>query len=185
MRTEARIAVTARGSPMQRPHWPWFFLVVAAALCASTAALAHDYALKNLRIINATARATPPGARTGGAYLTIENRGKGNERLVRVASPVADSAQLHLMRVEGGMMRMRDVTSVGIPADSAMTLAPGGYHVMLVGLKRPLVAGDTFPLALTFEKAGTIEVMVTVTALDASSASPAAGMNMPAPHPAH
>lgn len=156
---------------MPRTHSPLFFLVVAAALCASTAALAHDYALKNLRIVNPTARATPPGARTGGAYLTIENRGKDNERLVRVASPVADSAQLHMMRVEDGMMRMRNVSSVGIPAGSAMTLAPGGYHVMLVGLKQALVAGDTFPLALTFEKAGTIEVMVTVTALDTSPAT--------------
>jgi hypothetical protein len=169
---------------MQALHSPWFVLVFTAALGISASALAHDYALKNLRIINPTARATPPGARTGGAYLTIENRGRDNERLVRVASPVADSAQLHMMRVEGGMMRMRDVTSVGIPAGSVMTLAPGGYHVMLVGLKRPLVAGDAFPLALTFEKSGTIEVLVTITELDASTASPAAGMSMPAPHPA-
>lgn len=171
---------------MQRPYASLLTFAMAAALLAVTPAVARDYTLNGLKIIDPYARATPPGARSGGAFLTIENHGRENDQLIRVESPVAASTELHAMRMEGDVMRMRAVTSIGIPAGSKMALAPGGYHVMFIGLKKPLVAGERIPLALTFEKAGTIDVEVTVAPLDAG-APPAhgPGMGMPAPRPAH
>ena len=171
---------------MQRFCTPLFTFAVAAALLAAAPAIARDYTLKSLKIVDPYARATPPGARTGGAYLTIENHGRDNDQLVRAASPVADSTELHTMRMEGEVMRMRAVTAIGIPAGAKMALTPGGYHVMFVGLRKPLVAGERIPLALTFQKAGTIDVEVTVAPLDAGAA-PAhmPGMGMPPPQPAH
>ena len=169
---------------MQRLHVPLYAFAVAVALLASAQAAAGNYTLKSLKIVNPYARATPPGARSGGAYLTIENHGRDNDQLIRAESPVAASTELHTMRMEGEVMRMRAVTSIGIPAGATMALAPGGYHVMLVGLKKPLVAGERVPLALTFEKAGTIDVEVTVAPLDSAASPPAVGgMHMPAPHP--
>jgi len=176
---------------MQRPFTPLHALalaatLVASALVASAPAIGRDYMLRNLTIVNPYAHATPAGARSGGAYLTIENHGKDNDQLIRAASPIAASTELHTMRMEGDVMRMRAVTSIGIPAGSTMSLAPGGYHVMFIGLKKPLVAGDAVPLTLTFEKAGTIDVEVTVAPLDAAaSPPPMRGMDAPASPPAH
>jgi copper(I)-binding protein len=169
---------------MQRLCLPVHAFALAAALLFCAPAVARDYTLKSLTIVDPHARATPPGARTGGAYLTIENHGRDNDQLVRASSPIADSTELHAMRMEGNVMRMRGVTAIGVPAGSRMALTPGGYHVMFVGLRKPLVAGDHVPLALTFEKAGTVDVEVTVTPLDAAASSPRMpGMDMPAPHP--
>ena len=171
---------------MQRPFTPLCAFALAAALLGSAPAIARDYTLNSLRIVDPHAQATPPGARSGGAYLTIENHGRDNDQLIRAASPVAASTELHTMRMEGDVMRMRAVTSIGIPAGSTMSLAPGGYHVMFVGLKKPLVAGVPVPLTLTFEKAGTIEVEVAVAPLGATAAPPPMrGMDMGAPPPAH
>ena len=170
---------------MQRLCKTLYACALAAALLASAPAMARDYTLKSLTIVNPNARATPPGARSGGAYLTIENHGRDNDQLVRAASPVADSTELHTMRMEGEVMRMRAVTAIGIPAGAKMALTPGGYHVMFVGLRKPLVAGEQVPLALTFQKAGTIDVEVTVAPLDGGAArAHVPGMGMPAPQPA-
>lgn len=169
---------------MQTFRLPLHAFAFTAALLSCAPAVARDYTLKSLTIVNPHARATPPGARTAGAYLTIENRGRDNDQLVRAASPIADSTELHAMRMEGNVMRMRGVTAIGVPAGSRMALTPGGYHVMFVGLRKPLVAGDHVPLALTFEKAGTVDVEVTVTPLDAAASNPRMPrMDMPAPHP--
>jgi copper(I)-binding protein len=171
---------------MQRLCTPLYAFALAAALLASAPALARDYTLKSLTIVNPHARATPPGARSGGAFLAIENHGKDNDQLIRAVSPIAASTELHTMRMEGDVMRMRAVTSIGIPAGSTMSLAPGGYHVMFIGLKKPLVAGDVVPLTLTFEKAGTIDVEATVAPLDtAASPPPMRGMDRGASPPAH
>ncbi len=169
---------------MQRLRLPVHAFALTAALLFCAPAVARDYTLKSLTIVDPHARATPPGARTAGAYLTIENGGRDNDQLVRASSPIADSTELHAMRMEGDVMRMRGVTAIGVPAGSKMALTPGGYHVMFVGLRKPLVAGDHVPLALTFEKAGTVDVDVTVTPLDAAASSPRMpGADMPAPHP--
>ena len=139
--------------------------VIAAALAlAVTAAYGHDYVIGNLRIDHPAARPTPPGARTAGAYFTIQNTGKTGDRLIRIASPAAASVELHSMTMDGNLMKMRAISGIDIPAGGKVALASGGYHVMLVDLSHPLVIGEKLPLTLTFEKAGSVDVSVWVEA---------------------
>ncbi len=140
-----------------------------AVAAAAAPALARDYTLGNLRIEHPYALPTPPGARTGGAYFTIENVGKAGDRLIRVSSPAALTVELHSMTMDGNLMKMRAIPALDIPAGSKVTLGTGGYHVMMTGLRQPLVAGNKLPLTLTFEKAGTIEVSAQVEAFNASA----------------
>lgn len=114
-----------------------------------------------IEITDAWARATPPGLDVGAAYLVIHNRGS-DDRLVRAASPVAHEVQFHRTVVHEGMARMREQPTVAVAAGRETVFAPGGMHVMLLGLTRPLAAGAHFPLTLTFERAGTLEVEVEV-----------------------
>jgi len=141
-----------------------FLRCVVAVVLPLVAGLAagHDFVLKDLRVGNPYARATPPGARAGGAFLTVENRGGQDDRLIGVASPVAAAAELHTMTMEGTVMRMRAVRAIDVPAGAKVALQPGGLHVMLLDLKQPLAVGERIPLTLTFERAGTLEVTVNV-----------------------
>ena len=114
------------------------------------------------------ARATPAGASTGAVYLTITNKSQEMDRLLSLSSDVADKLQIHEMKVVNGVMEMREVTG-GLPvaANSSLELKPGSYHVMLIGLKKPLKAGETIPLTLDFEKAGKVSITVPVRAMGA------------------
>jgi periplasmic copper chaperone A len=125
---------------------------------------AHDYKAGSLRIDHPYARPTPPGARTGAVYFTVHNDGREADRLVKVASPVAQSTELHSMTMEGSLMKMRPAAALDIPPGGSVTLGASGYHAMLVGLAHPLAAGDRLPLTLTFEKAGRVQVFATVEA---------------------
>ena len=123
------------------------------------------------------ARATPAGARTGAVYMTLANKTSASDRLTAVSSDVAAEIQIHEMSVVNGIMKMRQLTDgLAIPAGGSVTLKPGGYHVMLIGLKKPLAAGETFPLTLTFEKAGNISVTVRVKAMGAMQDNKSGGM---------
>ena len=144
-------------------------------LAAAPAVVAHDYQLQSLRIDHPFARATPPGATSGGAYLTLRNEGATADRLVSARSPAAGLVQIHTMSMDGGVMRMREIPGLDLAAGATVALAPGGYHLMLLDLKKPLAAGDTLPLTLTFEHAGSIVVDVHVE--DASAMAPAPGMS--------
>ncbi len=108
------------------------------------------------------ARASAGAARAGAAYLRIANAGAKDDRLIGVSAPVADRVELHTHTISDGVMRMRRVDAVPVPGGGSAELKPGGYHVMLIGLRAPLKEGETFPLTLTFDKAGTITVPVTV-----------------------
>jgi len=115
------------------------------------------------------ARATPAGAKTGAVYMTLDNKSGTADRLTGASSDVADKLQIHEMKVENGVMQMREIAGgLPIPASGSVTLKPGSYHVMLIGLKKPLTAGEKFPLTLTFEKAGNISVTVPVQAMGAT-----------------
>ena len=149
-------------------------VVAVALLLVAGLAGAHEFALKDLHVGHPYARATAPGARAGGAYFTVENRGPQEDRLIAVASPVSAAAELHTMAMDGNVMRMRAVRAIDIPPGAQVALKPGGFHVMLLDLKQPLAVGEKIPLTLTFERAGTIEVTVNV-----ESMTPAA----PAAHP--
>lgn len=143
-----------------------------AALAAAGGASAHDYQLKMLHIDHPFARATPPGARSGGVFLSVENKGDSADRLLRVSTPVAGTAELHQMVMDAGVMRMRAIAGLDVKPGARVVLQPGGYHVMLTDLKRPLHAGDSFPLTLGFEKAGSIEVNVMVESMSAGAMHP-------------
>lgn len=138
-------------------------LLFLPAVLASALACAQEYRLKDLRIADPHARATAPHQPAGGAYLTIENKGKAADRLVAAASPAAKSVEIHTMSLDGNVMKMREVGAIDIKPGLKIEMKPGsGYHLMLMGLRQPLKAGDKFPLVLTFDKAGKTEVSVTV-----------------------
>jgi len=138
------------------------FVVAVVLPLVAGAVAGHEFALKDLRVGHPYARATPPGARAGGAFFTVENRGAQDDRLIAVASPVATAAELHTMAMDGTVMRMRALREIDIPAGAKVALKPGGFHVMLLDLKQPLAVGEEIPMTLTFERAGTINVTVNV-----------------------
>jgi copper(I)-binding protein len=125
-------------------------------------AWAHDYTLGDIAIGHPWARASIGQAKAGAAYLTLSNAGSETDRLVAVETPVAKKAQVHTHSMENGVMKMRPVEAAEVPPSAAVMFQPGGLHVMLMGLKAPLVEGESFPLVLIFEKAGRIEIMVAV-----------------------
>ena len=135
-------------------------------------ALAQDYQLKSLSIAHPFTRATPPGAKVAGAFMTIENRGKESDRLLGASSPVAGLVEIHEMAMDGGVMSMRAVKGIDVKPGEKVNLGPGGYHVMLEDLKRSLKQGEAIPLTLKFEKAGSIEIKVPVDAMGAGGHAP-------------
>ena len=102
-----------------------------------------------------------PEGRVGVLYLTATDDG-APDRLTGVNTPVAEKAELHESLSENGVMKMRPVSSVAISREKPLTLAPGGYHVMLMGLKQPLKEGESFPVTSTFEKAGGVMTTASV-----------------------
>lgn len=118
----------------------------------------------------AWARASAGGAKAGAAYLSLANGGPSADRLLAASTPVAAKAELHTHLNENGVMKMRRVDGVDLPAGGSVEFAPGGLHVMLMGLAKPLAEGDSFPLTLTFEHAGTVTVGVQVRAAGAMDA---------------
>ena len=140
-----------------------------AGLFVSGAAIADDYQVKSLRISNPFARATPPGAKVAGAFMTIRNQGTEADRLVSASSPIAGLVEIHEMAMEGGMMKMRALKGIDLKPGATVELQPGGYHVMLEDLKQPLKQGEQIPVTLTFEKAGVLEIKVNVEAMGAAA----------------
>ncbi len=130
---------------------------VAANLLAGTA-----WAAENAIVVEQPwARAAATG--NSAAYLVIENRGTAPDRLVGVASPAARTAELHTSQVDAkGVASMRPLQAVELTPGGKAVLAPGGMHIMLMGLAQPLKDGQHFPLTLTFEKAGAVTVDVAV-----------------------
>ena len=105
-------------------------------------------------------RAAPQG-RVGVLYMTVTDSG-APDRLVGVDTPVADKAELHESVSEGGVMKMRPVASAPVEPGKPLVLKPGGYHVMLRGLRRDLKEGDEFPATLRFAQAGAVNVTARV-----------------------
>lgn len=126
------------------------------------------HSLGDLMVESPWARATARGSRVGGAFLTIHNAGEQTDRLIAADSDVAARVQLHRTQMENGVMQMRHVEDgIEIPAGGMAELMPGGFHVMLMGLTAPLQEGSTFPVTLTFERAGSITIDVPVRAAGA------------------
>jgi periplasmic copper chaperone A len=153
-------------------------LLAALALAAMpVASLAHDITFGALELNAPFTRATLPNAPVAGGFVTIVNTGTEDDRLVSVGADFAKEGQIHEMAMEGDVMKMRQLTDgLVIPAGQTVALEPGGYHLMFMGLSQALVEGETAPVTLTFEKAGTIT-------LDLHIEAPAA--DAPAGHMGH
>jgi len=137
----------------------WIPVVLALSSAFPGAGSAQD-----IQVVDAWSRPTPPGTDVGVAYFTIRNSGK-SDRLLRVASPVARSAELHVSAMKGGVMKMEGLASVDV-GTSPVAFEPSGKHVMLMGLKQPLKEGDVFPMTLTFANAGQVQTSVRVRGID-------------------
>lgn len=144
-------------------------LAFALAALLPAATFAHDYKLGSLEITHPWTRATPPTAKSGGGFLTITNKGTTPDRLIAARSPVSLKAEVHEMRMEGSVMRMREIEKgLEIPPGATVTLKPGGYHIMFMELKAPLAKDAKVPVTLVFEKAGSIDVELKVEAMGAT-----------------
>ena len=140
------------------------FLFIAPLLLAASAAQAQTVTVEQ-----PWARATAEHAATGAAYATLV--AGTADRLTGASTPVATTVQVHETTQDNGVMRMREVTGgLALAAGKPVTLAPGGYHIMLMGLKQQLKPGESFPLTLTFAKEPPITVTVTVNSAGAATA---------------
>lgn len=141
-------------------------LVLVSLFCLSPGLQAAE----TVRVTEVWARATAPGQKVAGVFLDIT--ASADARLVGVESPVAGKAELHYMRMDDGVMRMRKVEAIDLPGGATVSLKPGGYHVMLFDLKQPLKPGETIALTLTVVVGGNrpvlLETAVSVRNLDGS-----------------
>ena len=127
-------------------------IVLSGALVVVSASSVAAFPAELVDVRNAWARPTAPGQKTAGAYMELESATAAV--VIAVESAAAAKAELHMMSMDGGVMRMRPVKKIDLPAKKTVKLAPGGLHVMLIDIKRPLKAGDKLPLTLTIEGAG-------------------------------
>lgn len=133
-------------------------LALVTSLALAPVAFAHSYDVGPVHIGHPSASPTAPGQPNGAAYLTIETSGPAGDRLIALETPAATAAEIHEMSDEGGVMSMRKLDAVVVEPGAPVVFTPGGLHIMLIGLKAPLKAGETAPLTLTFEKAGKVTV---------------------------
>ena len=129
---------------------------------------------QSIHLDNAWARKAPMGGQAGGGhaapgakgngavYVRITNHGKAADALVSAASDASDAVELHETLNEGGVMKMRPLSKMAVPADGKLEMKPGGHHIMLLGLRRDLKPGDKVAVTLTFEKAGTMSIEASV-----------------------
>jgi copper(I)-binding protein len=144
-------------------------LVVCLALVAWPAT-AEDVKIGSIEIVHPWSRATPKGAKVGGAYLTIRNTGTTADRLVGGSIPIAARLEVHEMTMDGGVMKMRPLKGgLEVKPGETVALEPGGLHLMFVDLTAPLERGKPVKATLAFEHAGTVEVTFDVEAIGAQS----------------
>ncbi len=145
-------------------------LLAAALVLAALPAAAHDYKLGTLEIATPWTRATAPTARSGGGFMTITNKGTTADRLVAARSNASAKVEIHEMKMDGSVMRMRELEKgLEIPPGATVTLKPGGFHIMFMELKVPFAVNGKVPLTLVFEKAGSIDVEMKVEAMGAGA----------------
>ncbi len=148
-------------------------LALAILFAMNQQVLAHGFQIGDLDIGHPWSRETPEGARVAAGYLKITNKGAEADRLVAVSGDIGGRAEIHEMSVNAqGVMTMRPVAALDIPAGGEVELKPGGYHIMFLDLTDAKKEGEKFAGTLTFEKAGTVDVEFVV---DAMGKAPAHG----------
>ena len=155
-------------------------LAVALGLLLAMPALPQTVKAESgaISVENAWARATPKGAKVAAGYLTIKNDGEEQDRLVAAEAAFAGKAEIHLMRMNDGVMQMRPVSDgIAIPPGGTLKLEPGGYHLMFMKLAAPLNEGDAVSGALVFEHAGKVPVTFQVLGMGAQGPAPDAHQN--------
>ncbi|MEM9669534.1 MAG: copper chaperone PCu(A)C [Pseudomonadota bacterium] len=141
--------------------------LVSAAILATLplGALAHEFAAEGIKIDHPWARPTVTTRQPAAVFFHLDNKGEADDRLISAEVPeaVAGSAEIHTTLNDEGIMRMRRLADgIAIPAGEEVPVAPGGHHIMLFDLTEPLSEGMRFPVTLTFEQAGDVEVEVVV-----------------------
>jgi copper(I)-binding protein len=137
--------------------------VAALSWFAPVSALAHDYTAGSIHVEHPWSRETPKGAKVAGGYFVIENKGTTPDRLIGGSAEIAGRFEIHEMKMDNGIMRMRELEKgIEIAPGKTVKLAPGGYHVMLMDLKKAPKQGESFMGTLVFEKAGKMEVKFVV-----------------------
>lgn len=146
-------------------------LAVAVVLAVpALPAAAHEYKLESLDIIEPRTRATPSTAQTGSGYLAITNKSTAPDRLITAKSSAANKVEIHEMKMDGSVMRMRELDKgLEVPPGATVQMKPSGIHLMFVGLKAPFARHTKIPVTLVFEKAGSIDVEMVVAAMGAAA----------------
>jgi copper(I)-binding protein len=148
-----------------------FALALLFSLIAGLAT-ADDTNLGGLKISDAWARASIGPGLVGVAYFTLHNEDSAPVELLAVTTPAASEAKLHATKMEDSVMKMRPLKDLTVAPGETLQLAPGGNHVMLMGLVKPLEEGDSFPLTLDFGEAGTLKVWVAVLSVASDGPAP-------------
>jgi periplasmic copper chaperone A len=173
---------------MMNLAWKSFWRCLGAISALATAqflvmhAEAADYDVGPIHITQPWARATPKGATSGAAYMTITNKGATPDRVSCVSSDASAQCQIHSMTMDGDVMKMRPVEGgLEIKPGETVTLQPTSFHVMLVDLKQPLEQGKTIKATLKFDHAGTLDIEYPIAAIGApapGTVAPDQGMKM-------
>lgn len=136
------------------------FVLSTVALCIAASVSAADVKVGNLSIDDVWARTGQPG-QVSAAFMDVKNKGAA-DKIVSAHCDCAKATELHDMKMADGKMLMMQVPAMDVPANGDLKLKPGGYHIMLIGLNRPLAAGETLPIKLKFEKAGEVTVQAQI-----------------------
>ena len=151
-------------------------LVLATAIAVATLvptwapAWAQNYKLGSLEISQPWTRATPATAQSAGGFLTVTNKGTTPDRLISARSTVSDKVEVHEVRMDGNVMKMRELEKgLEIAPGATVMLKPGGYHIMFMGLKAPIAKDSEVPVTLVFEKAGSIDIALKAAAIGAAA----------------
>ena len=136
-------------------------IAVLAVVAMAAPVSAHEEKTANITLVHPWSRPAPQG-QNGVIYLDIRNDGTSDDRLIGVSTPLAKKVEFHRSTMEDGIHRMEKVESIVVPAGGAVELAPGGLHVMLIGLKFMLMEEETIPVTFTFQRAGDVTTGVSV-----------------------
>ena len=143
----------------------------AALTLLATPAFAGDAKVGDIVVSKAWTRVTPPGAKVAGGFLTVTNNGETADRLIGGTASIAERTEIHQMTIADGIMKMHEIDGgLEIGPGASVTLKPGSYHIMFMGLKKGLVEGTPVKGMLKFEKAGEVEISYDVEPLGAKSA---------------